>query len=563
MSDQFENNSSIRNQYPDAPALFVAILSYIFGFFIVFVLQNARLNAYTMAFILISMVLAIIWALVHYRIVVPFSKISTMNIEAENLQENALFKHKILGPVIKKTIKSTQSFLEVILSISHIVDENAISLAQTSFHTDQLNQQMKTLADKGTKITASSHIIAETSTQVSSSAVLAAKSAKQAQDDSRMGQDALKKIIEEMRNMTEQTQVTSTSIDKLKGSSKQIEDIIQVIADIADQTNLLSLNAAIEAARAGEHGRGFAVVADEVRNLADKTSSATNEIYSNVRVIMGQTDDAVKRMGELLGYVQKSEDMIENVGQRLEGILNFSGVLSDQMQGIVKLAEQSSEEVSSISTSLVDMQDNLEDFAQQMNAISDQSMELCELGEGMHEKLANLHLDTIHSRFFKVAKTAADTLGKTFEDAISSGQIGTEDLFDHDYRPVPNTNPQKYTSRFDAIAQKLLPPVQEGTLKSNPELLYAVSVDTKGYVPRHNDKYSKPHTSNYNDNLLYSRSNQVYTDRAATRSSQNTKSMLLQTYKRNTGEVTHDLSVPIYVKGRHWGTFRVGYTSNS
>ena len=81
-------------------------------------------------------------------------------------------------------------------------------------------------------------------------------------------------------------------------------------------------------------------------------------------------------------------------------------------------------------------------------------------------------------------------------------------------------------------------------------------------MPRHKDKYSEALTGNYEVDLLRSRSNRLYTDRTARRCCENTKKMLLQTYKRDTGEVTHDLSVPLYAGRRHWGTVRVGYTAS-
>jgi methyl-accepting chemotaxis protein len=88
-----------------------------------------------------------------------------------------------------------------------------------------------------------------------------------------------------------------------------------------------------------------------------------------------------------------------------------------------------------------------------------------------------------------------------------------------------------------------------------------VFVDIKYYVPRHNDKYAKPLTGNFKNDLLHSRSNRIYTDREAFRSWASNRNVLLQTYKRDTGENTHDLSVPVNIGGHHWCTFRIGYTS--
>jgi methyl-accepting chemotaxis protein len=264
-------------------------------------------------------------------------------------------------------------------------------------------------------------------------------------------------------------------------------------------------------------------------------------------------------LGSLLVDVQKGVAQIERVGKRLQGILDFSNTLSDHMQGIVQAAEQSAGEVESISTRLAEMQDELGEFERQMGSISKQSMELCELGEGMHEQLADLDLDTIHGRMFKVAQAAAAKVRKVFEEAVATGKIGESDLFDRNYRPIASTNPQKYNSRFDSFTDRTLPAIQERVLATHPEIIYAICTDDKGYVPTHNDKFAKPPTGNYEVDLINSRSKRVFNDRTGSRCGSHTRKMLLQTYKRDTGEIMHDLSVPIHIGGRHWGGFRMGY----
>ena len=94
-----------------------------------------------------------------------------------------------------------------------------------------------------------------------------------------------------------------------------------------------------------------------------------------------------------------------------------------------------------------------------------------------------------------------------------------------------------------------------------PQLAYAGAVDSNGYFPTHNRKFSQPLTGNYERDLVNNRTKRIFSDRTGKRCGSNTKPFLLQTYQRDTGEVMHDLSAPIYVKGRHWGGFRVGYRS--
>jgi len=95
-----------------------------------------------------------------------------------------------------------------------------------------------------------------------------------------------------------------------------------------------------------------------------------------------------------------------------------------------------------------------------------------------------------------------------------------------------------------------------------PQLAYAGAVDNNGYFPTHNKKFSQPLTGDYDTDLVNNRTKRIFSDRTGKRCGANTKPFLLQTYKRDTGEVMHDLSVPIYVNGKHWGGFRVGYRSS-
>jgi methyl-accepting chemotaxis protein len=161
------------------------------------------------------------------------------------------------------------------------------------------------------------------------------------------------------------------------------------------------------------------------------------------------------------------------------------------------------------------------------------------------------------------AEAAAKEVERVFTAAIEHGQISEEMLFDRTYTPIPKTNPQKHTTRFDSFTDRVLPPLQEAVLATMPQLAYAGAVDNNGYFPTHNKKFSQPLTGNYEVDLVNNRTKRIFNDRTGARCGANTEAFLLQTYKRDTGEVMHDLSVPIHVAGRHWGGFRIGYRSST
>ena len=105
----------------------------------------------------------------------------------------------------------------------------------------------------------------------------------------------------------------------------------------------------------------------------------------------------------------------------------------------------------------------------------------------------------------------------------------------------------------------MLPAIQEPLLEANSFIIYAGAVDKNGYFPTHNKKFSQPLTGNYETDLANNRTKRIFNDKTGSRCGSNTSTFLLQTYKRDTGEIMHDLSAPIYVNGKHWGGFRIGY----
>jgi methyl-accepting chemotaxis protein len=452
--------------------------------------------------------------------------------------------------------------LTTVSDMTSVVEKNSITLAEVSWQAKAINKEMAELASKGMQMAAASQALSDNAAQVSANASQVAQQAQRAQADSTDGQLQLSQTIQGMRQMSARTEAVSVSMEKLQGSSSQIGSVVKLIREIAEKINLLSLNAAIEAARAGEHGRGFAVVADEVRSLAEKTHQATQEIDASVGGIGLETRQAVASIQDLLHDVQQNVGQIEQVGQRLNGILNFSNVLSEQMGGIVQASETSSQAVGKISNYLREIKDELTIFGEGLDSQERQIKGLTELSEGFFDKVIDLESDSTHRRMYRVARSAADAIQSTFEQAVAKGELPLIDLLSQDYQPIANTNPPQFRSRFDAFTDRVLPPIQEPLLQAHPSLVFAISTQQSGYVPTHNTKFAKPQTGNYAVDLVNSRSKRIFNDPTGSRCGSHTKKMLLQTYKRDTGEIMHDLSVPIYVQGKHWGGFRMGYRAD-
>jgi len=183
-----------------------------------------------------------------------------------------------------------------------------------------------------------SRTVSENATSANRTADVARKSGEIAT----IGAGVVKQTVNKMKDIADVVKTSANNIQKLGDSSKEIGEIISVIDDIADQTNLLALNAAIEAARAGEQGRGFAVVADEVRKLAERTTEATKQIAKMIKGIQKETDQAVVAMNKGTIEVQNGIDLADKAGESLNHILTSTQDVLDMINQIAAASEEQS-----------------------------------------------------------------------------------------------------------------------------------------------------------------------------------------------------------------------------
>jgi methyl-accepting chemotaxis protein len=295
-----------------------------------------------------------------------------------------------LGDLGRATNEMQKSLRTMIGSVSISAERIATASEEFSATAAEQAQGAENQKDQTHQVAAAMQEMSSTVAQVAENSNKASEASRKAADTARLGGQIVEDALAKMRAIADSVGHTAKRVQELGKSSNQIGEIIGVIDDIADQTNLLALNAAIEAARAGEQGRGFAVVADEVRKLAERTSKATKEITQMIQNIQTETHSAVEAMQAGTKLVELGVESTTQAGNSLHEIIKTSELVGD----MILLIASASTEQSSASEEININIEQIAQIAQETAAGSQES------AKAVHElsKLAT-NLQTIVNKF--------------------------------------------------------------------------------------------------------------------------------------------------------------------
>ena len=444
--------------------------------------------------------------------------------------------------------------------ISCATSKMAIGVAEVSFYVDGLTKDIHQVGQDSKQISSVAGPLAQTSAHLSQNLQTITQTVHHTASACSSTATLLKSGVDKVAELGGAVDNSAEQLTQLQLSADKIQHITDVIRSVADQTNLLALNAAIEAARAGEAGRGFAVVADEVRALAGKTAGATRDIAQMLTEIRTQSAQTGQLMTTLVAISTDVQQELQTVAQSVNGINTEINDASGALRELDSSGHQLAQASQQIGDAIANIHQGLAAIEHKGSTVASQAIELSTETESIYRELSLVSTDNFFSQLLDEAKNAAEKVGLVFSQAIVRGELTSQAVFAEQYQAISNTNPQKFHTGYDSFTDQHFPNIQEPILTKYNLVLYAGAVDRKGYFPTHNRKFSQPLSGDYQKDLLQNRTKRIFSDRTGSRCGSNTEHMLLQTYKRDTGEVLHDLSVPIFVNGRHWGGFRIGFS---
>lgn len=274
-----------------------------------------------------------------------------------DLTVNATVSEDFTGAIADSVNFAIDQLRQLVSAINVTADRVARASDQTQATAVELAEASESQAQEIAGASAAINEMAVSIDQVSSNAAESASVADRSVEIAYNGAEVVQRTIDGMNTIRDQIQETSKRIKRLGESSQEIGDIVGLINDIADQTNILALNAAIQASMAGEAGRGFAVVADEVQRLAERSATATKQIETLVKTIQADTNEAVMSMESTTAEVVRGAKLAKDAGEALEEVQSVSNNLATLIQSISNAARQQAASAGHISNTMNIIQD--------------------------------------------------------------------------------------------------------------------------------------------------------------------------------------------------------------
>jgi methyl-accepting chemotaxis protein len=356
-------------------------------------------------------------------------------------------------------------------------------------------------------------------------------------------------------------QAVGSEVSGIVDTLRQVSGAASQITQIALQTRLVAFNASVEAKRAGDAGRGFGVVADAVKDLAAQVEQSSKQIMGTV----GLLDGRIAALAREIIHDRKDSTDPSTTGAQAPGAVHRAlGEVEQGVQRIQQASAQSRQVCDGLDGQMRSIEAEMRNTTQSLASALLRTETFLKISEGLIERVAECGVETEDTPFIRAVQHGAAQVSKLLDDALRTGAISVQELFDENYRPVAGSGPAQHLARFVELADRLFPQVQEKLLGLSDKVVFCIATDRNGYVACHNSKYNHPQRAgDLAWNTANCRNRRIFNDRTGLGSGRNQRPFLLQTYRRDMGAghfvVMKEVAAPITVGGRHWGGLRLAF----
>jgi methyl-accepting chemotaxis protein len=297
-----------------------------------------------------------------------------------------------IGALAEHFNRLVEKLHSAIMQVAGSSNEVSSAASMLDNATEHMATGVEEAAMQVNSVAAASEEMSKTTSEIAHNCVVAAKSSEKANGSASSGEKIIQETIEVMNRINNRVKESAEIIKNLGVRSDQIGEIVGLINDVADQTNLLALNAAIEAARAGEHGRGFAVVADEVRKLAERTSDATKEIRETIQSMQSETKKAVVSMEDGVNDVGQGTVEAAKSGEALKDILHQINKVTSEINQIAVASEEETATTNEIASSIQQISQVMQETSRRIQGNAEASAKLANLSKTLQEMVGQFRL---------------------------------------------------------------------------------------------------------------------------------------------------------------------------
>jgi methyl-accepting chemotaxis protein len=400
------------------------------------------------------------------------------------------------------------------------------------------------------------HDIADASKAVQSASTDAVNEITQSRDVVEAAVRHIDELVEAVGRIEGRLSAVSSALAQVAKVSTSIEAI-------ARQTNLLALNATIEAARAGNAGRGFAVVASEVKNLAEATRKATHQIGNTVRGLDGELSHLISESGEASARAKNAGEGAQAIESIIARVQDGFTRVGREIDSVARAATSNLGHCDMVIEELTNLAKGVDLSSTDLRHADERVAKLLDVSESLIAMIADSGVETSDAPLIRLVVETAHRIVQAFEAGISRGEITLAQLMDENYREIPGTDPKQYLTDYVDFTDRVLPAIQDPITQSDPRIVYCVAWARGGYLPTHNPNYRLPQGNDPVWNNANCRNRRLFGDRSVKKAASSTKPFLLQTYRRDMGGgkfvLMKDVSSPIIIRGRHWGSLRIGF----